>query len=254
MNDIKETIQLIKYCADYADYIGDYKTADKAYELLKEAENFSDNVRLASTREAKFNLGKGWRSFERGVRKTVPGGWAGLGLMAAGGGLFGSGAKNFLTKGLGSLTKGLGGKLPVNFGDAMKKYLASGGNIGSVLGLDPTLSAGLQQALAGGQAGDMTGQQGMPGQPGFSPYAGFQTANVPQPQLDAQLNYYVNTLYNTLNNIRDPKQRQNELNKIKANLPLEVNRNFPQLSAYVPYLIQDTVNKLNSQYPTTKLV
>ena len=88
MNEINDHIKILQKYADLADSIGDYKSADECYKLLKEAQSYQNsNIKTAMVKTAFFkklfrgvkNIGRG---IDRFVRKNL-GGWSTIAMIAA---------------------------------------------------------------------------------------------------------------------------------------------------------------------------
>lgn len=150
MNNIEldKLISEIKFYAYIADNIGDYKTADECYELLKIAENFNNsNIRTAMEREAFFRgLGKKLKGLAKGLGKVLKNP---LFLAAATTLLTGGAGAAFLSK-LGPAAKALAPKV-LNF-------LQSGGDVNSLLGpnVDPNIKDIASKLIAETKSGKQT--------------------------------------------------------------------------------------------------
>lgn len=152
MNNLQEAINLLKIYAEIADDYGDYKTADKCYQLLREAESLSNsNIKTAAVKLAFFkkifrgikNIGK---AIDRTVRKIIPGGWATV-LTAV--------AAPYLSK-LPVKMKGIGGKV-LNF-------VKSGGDPMTLLNnANPMVQQAAQMFISQAQQAKQT--QGFSAQP-----------------------------------------------------------------------------------------
>lgn len=212
MDNLNQLIDTLNKYAQIADSIGDYKTADKCYELLKEAENFNNsNIRTAAIREAFFrklfrgikNIGK---AIDRGVRKIVPGGWGTvLGLVGA----------PFLAK-LPLNLKGLGGQV-LNFvkggGDPMTLLNNASPEVRQLAQdfISQSKQAGQQQAATTPQTGSQqqTYQQqaAMGMQSGASPFMsnflGLQGNQ--QAQVQPSLEMFASNNYNSTANQLDQR-------------------------------------------------
>ena len=222
MNDTKEITNILNTYAQIADDLGDYKTADECYELMKEAETFENSsIRTAAIREAFFkklwkgikNVGK---AIDRGVRKIVPGGWGTvLGLVAA----------PYLAK-LPAALKGTGGKV--------LDFVKSGGDPTTLLNSsDPfvqqaaSLFMSSAKGATSGSADGSGGSQSMTSTGPSSPYGIYGAGSLPTTQSNekqTKLNQAKSLLYNSTNQ-GSAQQAFDQF--VKVEVP-NYNKNVPQ--------------------------
>lgn len=158
-NKLENYISTLNQYAEFADKIGDFESADRCVELLKEAENYNNsNIKTAMERTAFFkkifrgikNIGKGIDKF---VRKNL-GGWTTIAAIAA---------APYLAK-LAPQLKGIGSQVvnAIKAGKNPMELLQSKNPLVAKIAGDFLNNMKSQAGAAGGQAID-TGQ-GQPGQ------------------------------------------------------------------------------------------
>ena len=243
MNDTKEITNILNTYAQIADDLGDYKTADECYELMKEAETFENSsIRTAATREAFLkklwqgikNVGK---AIDRGVRKIVPGGW---------GTIIGFVAAPYLAK-LPASMKATGGKV--------LKFVQSGGDPTTLLNsTDPLVQDAAKmfmsqaQSATGGQATTGGGTSSVPfGSPGAITYGTYPPTGTPttvKNEKQTKLNSITSILYRSSNEAA-AKEAFNTF--VKFEVPA-----FNQAVPSDKQITSQDINSLKSQMKTQK--